>query len=109
MHLIPPVEAYEAACALERTRRYPLVDDFEARQGFALDRARLEAAARVLACPIKARPPNWQHGRVLYALTRRYRLTAEGPLYCLDIGTAKGFSALCLLLSVEGTASRVVS
>src|SRR3989304_7206134 len=86
MHLIPPVEAYEAAFALERTR--------------------LEAAARVLACPIKAGPPNWQHGRVLYALTRRYRLTAEGPLYCLDIGTAKGFSALCLLWAVGGMRGR---
>src|SRR3989304_4481394 len=102
MHLIPPVEAYEAAFALERTRRDPLVDDFGARPGGRRQRAPPPAAARgaaagVLACPIKARPPNWQHGRVLYALTRRYRLTAEGPLYCLDIGTAKGFSAVWLL------------
>ena len=51
-------------------RSYPVVDEFEQRMGFAVDRERLEDAAGVLACLLKKNPPKWQHGRVLYALAR---------------------------------------
>src|SRR5678815_747827 len=64
--------------------------------GYALDEAQLLKAARVLACPVKAHPPNWQHGRVLYSVARRYLDGRSGKVLLLDIGTAKGFSALCL-------------
>jgi hypothetical protein len=96
--LTPPTVAdYDRIFEAERLNEYPMVDAFEQRMGFALDRQRLEDAARVLACPLKDNPPNWQHGRVLYALTvGRGRSVAE-PLNMLDIGTAKSFSALCLL------------
>jgi hypothetical protein len=97
-------EDYRAAWETERKREYPVVDAFEARCGYALSRTELEAAARVLACPVKKNPPNWQHGRVLFARARKYLERDE--FYCghpkrqevriLDIGTAKGFSALCL-------------
>lgn len=91
------VEQYARAFETERAHEYPMVDAFEARMGYAVDRDRLEAAAYVLACPLKANPPNWQHGRVLYAAARKR--FAQGPpdaFTVLDIGTAKGFSALCL-------------
>lgn len=93
-------EDYDRAFRLEQARHYPTIGAFEARTGYAIDRTRLETAARVLACPIKASEPNWQHGRVIYALTRRYlaeRSTREAApvVRLLDIGTAKGFSALC--------------
>jgi predicted O-methyltransferase YrrM len=89
------VEQYAAAFHQERLVEYRVIDAIEQRCGYALDRQKLEAAARVLACPVKKSPPNWQHGRVLYAITRRYLETATS-LDALDIGTAKGFSALCL-------------
>lgn len=90
-------EDYEAAFLKERTNEYPAIDEFEKVAGFALDRARMEDAARVLACPVKVNPPNWQHGRVIYAAARKY-LSREigGDVTFLDIGTAKGFSALCM-------------
>jgi Methyltransferase domain len=88
-------EAYEAAFEKERAHEYPVIDAFEERMGFAVDRQRLEAAARVLACPVKKNPPNWQHGRVIYALARSY-LAGGGHTAWLDIGTAKGFSAVCM-------------
>lgn len=105
--MTPSVVAYQAAFETERCRAYPQVDEFEEIAGYAVDRSRLERAARVLACPVKANPPNWQHGRVLYAAARRYLLgrdPGEGangrhkaePLSFLDIGTAKGFSALAM-------------
>ncbi|MDH5244814.1 MAG: class I SAM-dependent methyltransferase [Betaproteobacteria bacterium] len=82
----------------ERTQTYPMMDAVEATFGYALDRTVLEAAARVLACPLKVHAPCWQHGRLLYAATRRYLQEAheQTPVALLDIGTAKGFSALCL-------------
>jgi predicted O-methyltransferase YrrM len=104
-------EQYEAAFERERRNDYPWVDDLEARYGFALSRERLERAARVLACPVKVNPPNWQHGRVLYAVARRLLTRVDGPALFLDIGTAKGFSALCLQWALDDAEAdgRVVS
>ncbi len=85
-------DAFARACAIE----YPELDRFEELAGFKVDRERLEQAARVLQCPIKANPPNWQHGRVLYTLARQYIAWATAPTVFLDIGTAKGFSAVVL-------------
>ncbi len=99
-------EDYQRIFDLERQQSYQMVDAFEQRMGFAVDRERLEAAARVLACPLKDSPPCWQHGRVLYAAARNflYRMALEdhfGYMRTLDIGTAKGFSALCVLWAIE--------
>ncbi len=93
--------AYREAFATEQRVSYPVVDAFEADAGYAIDRERLEAAALVLACPLKKSAPNWQHGRVLYAAARLYLAGKTGPVTLLDIGTAKGFSALCLLWALQ--------
>jgi predicted O-methyltransferase YrrM len=86
---------FDAIFEKERVQAYPMVDAFETRMGFAIDRGRLESVARILSCPWKAAPPNWQHGRVLYAMTREYLArTKVRKVVALDIGTAKGFSAL---------------
>jgi len=97
------VADYDRIFETERAVAYPMVDALEQRMGHALDRSRLEGAARVLACPLKANAPNWQHGRVLYALARHYVETVQpsAPVTLLDVGTAKGFSALCLEWSLE--------
>jgi predicted O-methyltransferase YrrM len=60
---------------------------------------------------VKVNPPNWQHGRVLYAAARRYLDGRRGRVLLLDIGTAKGFSALCLLWAMNDAqvAGNVVS
>lgn len=96
----PTAAAYQAAFEAECRGAYPAIDAVEARYGFAVDRAKLEAAARVLACPLKKHAPNWQHGRVLYAVARDYLQTHDSVLL-LDIGTAKGFSALCLQWALD--------
>lgn len=87
---------YKAAFERERVVEYPVVDAFEVECGYEIDRDWLESCAWELACPLKVNPPNWQHGRVLYALARRQieERNAEGVM--VDIGTAKGFSA-CVL------------
>jgi hypothetical protein len=88
--------AYDAAFQAERLVEYPVMDALEARFGYAVDRQRLEDAARVLACPLKKNPPNWQHGRLVYALGRHYLAGRTEMQTWLDIGTAKGFSACCM-------------
>jgi hypothetical protein len=100
----PTRQAYEAAFEAARAELYPTVAAFENRMGYALDRTRMEDAARVLACPVKANAPHWQHGRVLYAAARRRleELAMGGEcIRTLDVGTAKGFSALCLRWALD--------
>jgi len=108
---------YDAAFVAEQVQAYPAIDAFEARMGAMVDRGQLEAAARVLACPVKAHPPNWQHGRVLYVAARHaltsaiYAQAPPSPVLLLDIGSAKGFSALVLQWALRdaGIPGRVVS
>jgi predicted O-methyltransferase YrrM len=107
--------AYESAFHTERMHLYPAIGAFEDKCGYAIGRERLETAARTLACPVKAHPPNWQHGRVLYAVARQ-RLAASphtlsDPALLVDIGTAKGFSALCLQWALldSGSVGAVIS
>lgn len=109
---MPSVEEYRRAWEQERDVLYPEIDAFENDCKYAVSRSRLESAARVLACPVKANPPNWQHGRVIYAMTRRYlEGYGHGPVSILDIGTAKGFSALCFKWAVSdaSAAAHIVS
>jgi hypothetical protein len=95
-------EQYLAIFQKECGQAYPEIDAFEKTQGFAVDRARLEAAAYPLACPLKINPPSWQHGRVLYAMARKALAKNPSPTGILvDIGTAKGFSAVVLSWAAE--------
>lgn len=86
---------YDAIFERERHSSYPIVDAYEKMHGYAIDRTKLESMARTLACPYKANPPNWQHGRIIYSTLRRFLLgtTFSERITVLDIGTAKGFSA----------------
>lgn len=111
-------ERYADAFSTESAQDYPAITAFERRMGYAVDREELKGAARVLACPLKAHRPNWQHGRVIYAAARRaltsriYESPApREPVLLLDIGSAKGFSALCLCWALRdaGIPGRIVS
>ncbi len=94
---MPTADDYRTAFVLESRSVYPCVDAFEQASGYALERSKLEAAARVLACPVKKNPPCWAHGRILYAATRMRLHGIAGPVNLFEVGTAKGFGALCLL------------
>ncbi len=92
---------YDAAFQAERMNDYPVMDALEARFGYRVERERLEAAARVLACPLKKNPPNWQHRRLIYAVARGYLASNRGKQTWVDIGTAKGFSACVMSWAME--------
>lgn len=94
----PSEQQYVAVFERESAVKYQIVDNLEKQYGHAIDAEKLLHAARVLACPVKMNPPNWQHGRIIYSVARKYLSTksTQTPVTMLDIGTAKGFSALCL-------------
>lgn len=98
----PTLEDFDRVWQLEYSNRdrYTTVDAFERSQGFAIDLGRLENIAKTLACPVKVNPPNWQHGRIIYAIARRLQQERAGlDGIFLDIGTAKGFSAVCMAIA----------
>jgi len=110
----PTRDDYRNAFVRESTIDYPRVREHEGLMGRRLDPERLLAAAEVLACPVKTNPPNWQHGRVIYATLRNYldNLPKSEVCSCFDIGTAKGFSALCMRWALDDagrTADFVIS
>jgi len=93
-----------------RMFEYPVVDEIERRIGYSVSREWLDEAARVLNCPVKVNPPNWQHGRVIYAYLRMVlanRAPDDGanPEVFLDIGTAKGFSACVMAKAIADSGS----
>jgi len=105
---------YLAEFNAERESSYPQVAAFENEMKFALTRSRLENAALWLACPIKAHPACWQHGRVVYSALRAYLASHDWswnekdeiePVTCLDVGTAKGFSALMMQYAIDDALS----
>ena len=92
--------------------KYPVIDKLETKWGYTVGKERLESAARVLACPFKMHAPNWQHGRVLYTVARVYLSRMKDERVCmLDIGTAKGFSALVMKWAIDdaGVLGRITS
>lgn len=105
----PGAADYAAAFELERVNEYPAIDAVEARFGHAIERGTLETIARVLACPVKRNAPSWQHGRVIYAVARSlfearraaFDAAPKGSIRALDIGTAKGFSAVMIALAAR--------
>lgn len=101
--MTPTREDYRRAFETECTHHYPDVAAFEAVCGYAIGEKLLRGAAETLACPVKANPPNWQHGRVIYAALRAYLRNRKPDdfVLCLDIGTAKGFSALMAAYALE--------
>lgn len=98
------LQDYDDAFRTEREREYPEVDALCARLGYDMNREQLEDLAQVLACPVKARPPCWQHGRVVYAVVRSW-MSEQQDLdivdHLVDVGTAKGFSLMCMALAAQ--------
>lgn len=61
----------------------------------------------------KKSAPNWSHGKILYATlsARLADLEIRGPVWVLETGTARGFSAICMARAVadSGHSGHVIS
>jgi predicted O-methyltransferase YrrM len=91
-------EVYRALHAEARAARAPEIDALERECGYAVDRDWLDELALHTQIVIKPSQLSYQHGRLLYALFRRYLagLPAVELPTVVETGTARGFSALCL-------------
>lgn len=114
LDLAPPRKAlagnlrYKDLWAEALEARYAAIDALEEQLGFAVDQDWLAQAALSLQVSIKESRPNWQHGRLLYALTRARIASLGGTPHfsILETGTSAGFSSLCLAKAlVDGAAS----
>src|SRR3546814_7812068 len=74
----------------------------EASQGFAIDRGWMEQLALHTQVVIKQSRLNYNHGRLLYAVLRRYLAECRSAQAAIFVtGTARGFSALCMALALQ--------
>lgn len=79
--------------------RYNFVDSLEKNSGFSIDKEWLNDVALKTQISIKNSKPNYQHGRILYSLLRKFidiKIDTNQQVTVLETGTALGFSALCM-------------
>ncbi|MGB0681421.1 MAG: class I SAM-dependent methyltransferase [Magnetovibrionaceae bacterium] len=91
-------QGYLALWEEAKARPFPEIDAFEKDQGFAIDKDWLDNLALITQIVVKNSKLNYCHGRVLYAVLRRWLDETPEPLdpLILETGTARGFSALCM-------------
>lgn len=81
---------------------YPEIDAVEMARGFAIDRDWMETLALHTQVVIKRSRLNYNHGRLLYAVLRRYLADrAGGQTTIFETGTARGFSSLCMSRALQ--------
>lgn len=110
LNLAPPPKAlasderYERLWARTLSNSYPEVEALEVQLGFALDPEWLAEVALALQVSVKKSQPNWQHGRILYSLTRARiaSLSESTHLSIFETGTSAGFSSLCIAKALLG-------
>jgi predicted O-methyltransferase YrrM len=85
-----------------REAEYPEIDAIESKQGFAIDRDWMEGLALHTQVVIKQSRLNYNHGRLLYAVLRRYLADhGGGHAVIFETGTARGFSSLCMARALQ--------
>ena len=105
-------EEYLALFEGARAKTFPAVDEIEESAGFAVDREWLDNLALHTQIVKKNSDLAYPHGRLLYALVRKYAAdTGERFITILETGTARGFSALCMAKAIQdaGVDGRVVT
>lgn len=106
---IATVQQFNDAFWAECQQEYPAVDAFmKANKLQDPEVIPFLDAAGTLACPVKANPPCWQHGRLVYGLALE-ALSGVGrkeAAVLIDVGTAKGFSALMMQWAIDNSMKR---
>lgn len=82
--------------AASRASNKDLLSELTTNYSVEHDCARMDALGLHLQVVVKSSPPNYLHGYVLAAVARHYMTKHEGPVVAVDVGTARGFSALVL-------------
>lgn len=87
------IEIWEDA----KSKKYPMIDDYEKKAGFAIDEKWFHELALHTQVVIKKSDICYQHGRLLYSALRKYLKESKSKFAnILETGTARGFSSLCM-------------
>jgi len=79
---------------------YPLITKFEKQNQFSIKKKWFENLALNLQISVKKSKNNYQHGRILYTVLRKY-LKTNNNITILETGTARGFSAICMARAIH--------
>ncbi len=80
-----------------KNEKFQEIDNLENSTGFNVDKAWLDELALHTQVVKKKSAINYQHGRVLYSLLRKYIQDQNiNFIKILEIGTARGFSSICM-------------
>ena len=82
-----------------KSKKYQIVDEFEKKYNFSINKEWFEELALNTQVVIKKSDINYQHGRLLYSLLMNYISNQSKKLNYIQIfetGTARGFSAICM-------------
>ncbi len=85
-----------------KSKNYPEIDAFEKDTTFKINKSELENLALHTQVVIKKSAINYQHGRLLYSVLRKY-IAEQGStnLTVLETGTARGFSSICMAMAMK--------
>jgi hypothetical protein len=85
-----------------KRKKWPIVDELEQKSGFAIDHDWLHELALTTQVVNKKSEINYQHGRILYSMLRKYlENTQTDYVNILESGTARGFSSLCMAKAIK--------
>ena len=81
-----------------KDKSYPLIDDIEKKNGYAIDKNWLDKLALQTQIVKKKSKLNYQHGRILYSYLRNYLKKKDNSetINIFETGTARGFSSVCM-------------
>ena len=81
-----------------KDKSYPLIDEIEKKNGYAIDKIWLNKLALQTQIVKKKSKLNYQHGRILYSYLRRYlkKKNNSETINIFETGTARGFSSICM-------------
>ncbi len=97
-----PAETYLRLFNDAKGKRYLDIEKYEEKMGHAAPTKWLEELALQTQIVIKRSPLCYAHGRVLYSALANYLSgCGEDSVVVVDIGTARGFSALCMAKALE--------
>jgi len=85
-----------------KNEKYPMVDKVEADTGFAINSDWYHKLALHTQVVIKKSKICYQHGRIIYSILCNYiNINNYERINILEIGTARGFSALCMAAALQ--------
>jgi len=96
------IETYKKLAQEVKNKNYPTINNYEQKNGFAINTDWLNKLALHTQIIIKTSEPCYQHGRLLYTTIRKYIQAHQLPqLNILETGTARGFSSLCMAKALQ--------